>query len=341
MPHRSGPTIRDVAAWAHVSHQTVSRVINGVEGVTPETRRKVEAAIAHLGYRPNAVAQSMARGRPRTFACLSPNLTDFTFASIIQGATTEAQRYGYYLISVSAPNDETFAQWMDQLIASRRAEGIIVLNPYADGRRSLIPPSVPAIFVGARPRAEAIGSIAVDDEAAGHAATRHLIELGHRAIAHLTGPMAEDCAQDRRAGYLRALHEDGITPQDTLVREGDWSATAGFEAVREWARQGAHYTAVFAQNDLMAIGAMRALREQGQQVPQHVSVIGFDDIPLASYVDPALTTMRQNTFAIGQEAARGLIQAVEHPDSKVEHLRLPVDLVVRQSTARITDPERR
>ncbi len=339
MAGKWGPTIRDVAALAGVSHQTVSRVINGNERVSPETRQKVEDAIAHLGYQPNALARGMALGRPHTFACLSPNLTDYTFASIMEGATTEAQRLGYYVISASAPDDESFAQWMDQLIASRRAEGIIVLNPYADGRRSLIPPEVPAVFVGARPRAEAIGSIGLDDEAAGHTATQHLIDLGHRAIAHLTGPLAEDCAQDRRAGYLRGLQEAGIARPDALIRNGDWSATAGFDAVREWSKQGVDYTAIFAQNDLMAIGAIRALREAHRKVPQEVSVVGFDDIPLASYFDPALTTMRQNTFAIGQEAARKLVQAVEHPGSEVEHLRLAAELVVRQTTMRLADKE--
>ena len=327
-------TIRDVATRAGVSHQTVSRVINQSERVGAETRRRVETAIAELRYRPNAVARDMALGRTHIFACMAPNLTDYTFANIIEGATTEAQLHGYYLISACAPNDEAFTRLVDQLIATRRAEGMIVINPYADGRHSRMPANVPAVFVGARPREEAVGSIALDDVNGGMIATQHLIELGHKAIAHLTGPLSEDCAQDRRTGYLRALQDAGLPSDPTLIQQGDWSATAGYEAIRAWARHGITFTALFAQNDLMAIGAMRALREAGRPVPQHVSVVGFDDIPLASYFDPALTTMRQDTFAIGQEAARRLVQAVEQPGSDVEHLRLPVELIVRQTTSR-------
>ena len=327
-------TIRDVATRAGVSHQTVSRVINQSERVGSETRRRVEAAIAELGYRPNAVARDMALGRTHTFACMAPNLTDYTFANIIEGATTEAQLHGYYLISACAPNDEAFSDLVDQLIATRRAEGMIVINPYADGRHSRVPTDVPAVFVGARPREEAIGSIALDDEKGGMVATQHLIQLGHKAIVHITGPLSEDCAQDRRTGYLRALQGAGLASEPRLIREGDWSATAGYEAVGAWIRERVPFTALFAQNDLMAIGAIRALREAGRPVPQHVSVVGFDDIPLASYFDPALTTMRQDTFAIGQEAARRLLQAVEQPGSDVEHLRLPVELIVRQTTSR-------
>jgi len=332
MPIHSGVTIRDVASHAGVSHQTVSRVINGSERVRAETRQRVQAAIQALGYRPNASARFLATGRPLTFACLAPDLTDYTFASIIEGATTEARQHGYFMISASAPDDATFSDLLEQLIASRRAEGLIVINPYADGRHARVPQDVPAVFVGARPRQSTIDSVALDNEAAGRMATQHLLDLGHRRIAHITGPLEEDCSQDRQAGYEQALNACGLNIDPQLVLEGDWSATSGYEAVCQWLEDHVDFSAIFAQNDRMAVGAIRALREAGIRVPEDVSVIGCDDMPLASYFDPPLTTMRQDMLGIGRQAVRLLITAVENPGSERQHLRLPVELIIRRST---------
>jgi len=332
MPIHSGVTIRDVASHAGVSHQTVSRVINGSERVRAETRQRVQAAIQALGYRPNASARFLATGRPLTFACLAPDLTDYTFASIIEGATTEARQHGYFMISASAPDDATFSDLLEQLIASRRAEGLIVINPYADGRHARVPQDVPAVFVGARPRQSTIDSVALDNEAVGRMATQHLLDLGHRRIAHITGPLEEDCSQDRQAGYEQALNACGLNIDPQLVLEGDWSATSGYEAVCQWLEDHVDFSAIFAQNDRMAVGAIRALREAGIRVPEDVSVIGCDDMPLASYFDPPLTTMRQDMLGIGRQAVRLLITAVENPGSERQHLRLPVELIIRRST---------
>ena len=187
---RARVTIRDVAARAGVSHQTVSRVINHNRRVSPETRAAVQAAIAELGYRPNAMARSMARGRSGVLACISPNLTDYTFASIIDGAEREARRRGYFLLSASAPDEDTFVALIDELVTSRRAEGIMVINPYADGRHTRLPQDYPLVFAGARPRTEAANSVALDDEEAAHLATKHLIDLGHRQIEGLAAMIA-------------------------------------------------------------------------------------------------------------------------------------------------------
>ncbi len=335
MPNRTQKTtIRDVAVSAGVSHQTVSRVINNDKRVSPATWQKVEAAIAKLGYRPNAIARGMALGRSHTFACLSPNLTDYTFASIIEGAAKEAYLHGYSLMIASAPNDDTFTVMIDELVTSGRTEGLIVLNPYADGRHARIPASVPTVFVGTRPREGAIDSVALADEAAGQLATEHLLGLGHQRIALLTGPMEEDCSQDRQVGYCSRLQAAGLKMDASLVRAGDWSAPSGYTAVKHWLEQKIDFTAIFAQNDRMAIGAIHALQEAGLRVPQDVSVVGLDDMPLASYFDPPLTTLRQDTFGIGVAATRLLVQAVENPGAPRQHLSMPVELVVRGSTQR-------
>ena len=330
---RSRVTIRDVAAHAGVSHQTVSRVINNVERVSPETRALVEASIDELGYRPNAIARSMARGRTCTLACISPNLTDFTFASIIEGAEAKVRKHGYFLVSSSAPTEEEFSRLMDELFTSRRAEGVLVINPYADGRHNLLPSEVPTVFVAARPRERGtVSSVALDDFNVARQATQYLIELGHRRVAMVTGPMAEDCSQDRSAGYNQALKDSGINPDPILVINGDWAATSGYQALQKLFEHPSPPSAIFAQNDRMAIGILRRAREMGINVPNELSVIGIDDMPLSSYFDPPLTTMRQDLLSIGREAARLLIDAVEEHETAPRHLLLQAQLIRRKST---------
>jgi len=330
---RSRLTIRDVAAKAGVSHQTVSRVINAEVFVAPDTKAKVEAAIAKLGYQPNAIARSLAKGRTRTLACIAPNLTDYTFACIIEGAEAECRQHGYFLISTSASDADTFAALINALVPSRRIEGLLIINPYIDERVTSLPKNFPAVFIGgmARPGDDA-DSVALDDEGAARSAVQHLIELGHTRIAMITGPAIEDCVQDRIVGYRSALQAAKIKIDAKLIVEGDWSASSGHKAIMQLAQRKQLPTAIFAQNDRMALGALRAARDLGLSVPAQLAVIGLDDMPLASYFDPPLTTMRQDMFGIGRAAAQLLVRAVEHPQPTRQRLRLSAELVVRQST---------
>jgi DNA-binding LacI/PurR family transcriptional regulator len=325
-------TIREVAARAGVSHQTVSRVINGSERVNPETKQKVELAIAELGYAPNAIARFMAHGHTRTFACLSPNLTDYTFASIIDGAEREARRQKYFMITASAPDADAFGSLVEQLVYSRQTDALLVINPYVDERYTHLPKNVPTVFLGAKPRGELVDAVVLDDELAGLDAAEHLLALGHRKIAVIAGPLVEDCSQARLNGYRVALCKAGICEEPTLAYEGDWSASSGHRAVNEFIKTGQEFSAIFAQNDRMAVGAIQALREIGQRVPEDVSVIGFDDMPLASYFDPPLTTMRQDPFLIGREAARLLICSLEDSSSTRQVVQIPAELIWRKST---------
>jgi len=327
------PTIRDVARQAGVSHQTVSRVINGSEDVLPETRALVEAAIEQMGFRPSAIARSMARGQTHTLACISPNLTDYTFASVIEGAQTEARQHKYFILSSSASDPQSFHELIDELIGHRRVDGLIVINPYSDERFEYIPRDFPVVFVGARSHDETICSVSLDDENLAYEATHHLLSLGHTRIALITGPMEEDCSQDRTEGYQRALREAGIPFDETMIVEGDWSATSGQSALLSFVEQGRAPTAVFAQNDRMAMGVLHAARDVNLKVPTQLAVIGVDDMPLASYFDPPLTTMRQDMPLIGQKATRMLLDIIENKQTPARHLKLPAQLVVRHSTS--------
>jgi LacI family transcriptional regulator, repressor for deo operon, udp, cdd, tsx, nupC, and nupG len=326
-------TIRDVAKRAGVSHQTVSRVINGDPLVTPETRAKVEAAIAELGYQPNALARSLAAGHSKTLACLAPNLTDYTFAAIIEGAEAECRQHGFFLISSSAPDETAFTALINELAHSRRIEGMLVINPYIDNRTQQLPKNFPVVFVGGHPRDGLdVDAITLDDEGAARSAVQHLIGLGHNRIAMITGPLIEDCTQDRITGYRAALKKAKIKIDPALIIEGDWAASSAHQALLGWMKLQHPPTAIFAQNDRMALGALRAARDLGLRVPEQLAVIGLDDMPLASYFDPPLTTMRQDMFGIGRTAAQLLVRAVEQPQVKHQQLRAPAELVIRQST---------
>jgi LacI family transcriptional regulator len=342
---RSRPTIQDVARRAGVSRQTVSRVLNNKGEVRPGTRDRVLAAIEELNYRPNAVARSMVRGHTCTLGCISPSLTDFTFASIIEGAQAEARRLGYFILTGSAPTEQEVESLLEEFL-HRQVDGLIVFNPYADGRfrylHPLIETGIPVVYLGNTARGEPVSSVRCDDQNGGYQATRYLLDLGHTAIATVTGPPNEECVGDRLNGYRRALEERGLPADDRRVVSGNWSALSGYQATRSLLESGARFTAVFAQNDQMAVGAIRALREAGLRVPGDVSVIGFDDIPLASYFDPPLTTLRQPMAELGEHAARLLIAAIREPHTPPQRLLIPARIVERASCAppNISSPAR-
>ncbi len=332
------PTLRDVAALAGVSHQTVSRVVNQVPGVTPETRSMVEQAIAELGFRPHAIARSMAEGRTRTLACLTPNLTDFTYASNIEGAETIARQHGYFLLSASygaggGEVDQQLEALIDALVGRRRVDGLIVFSPNVDLPVRLLPADFPVVLMGGCSRDDVANLVYLDNRGDAALAAGHLLELGHTKIGQITGPLAEDCSQERDAGYRDALGRHGLAHDPTLTVEGNWSATSGYEGLGALLAQAPDLTAVVVQNDRMAVGAIRAARDAGLAVPVDLSVVGFDDMPLASYFDPPLTTMRQDTFGIGRTCAERLLAILDHDEPAHPPVRLTSELVTRSSTA--------
>ena len=330
-------TIKDVAKEAGISYQTVSRVINNKGEVSPEVSVRVKAAIKKLGYRPNAIARSMVRGRTHMLGCIAPSLIDYTFACLLQGAKDEARRHGYFLLASSAEQESEVPALCDEMVHSGRVDGLLVINPCADGRyrhfENLIAQGVTVVYAGVSGRHGVVSSVGLDDESGGYQAARHLIGLGHTRIAMLSGPQNEDCVQDRNAGFLRALKEAGLQAPADLRMTGDWSADSGFQAMQKWLVAGIAFSALFAQNDRMAVGAIKAARDFGRRVPKDLAVVGFDDIPLASYFDPPLTTIRQDIFEHGRQGARLLIEKIKNPSSPLERVVIPPELVVRESSA--------
>lgn len=332
----SRPTIRDVAIRAGVSRQTVSRVINGKPEVSPQTRLRVLGVIEELGYRPSAVARSMVTGRTCLLGCISHNLVDYTFACMIENAQAEARRLGYFVLTGSAPALDDVEPLLEEML-NRHVDGLIVINPHADDRYRLFLPllkrGLPIAYLNDRPREEVVSCVRCDDLDGGYRATRYLIGLGHRAIATILGPTREVCTIDRLAGYRQALAEAGLGIDPALIVDGDWSPESGYHAVQHLLNSRRTFTAIFAQNDRMAIGAIRALQEAGLEVPGDVSVIGFDDIPLAAYCHPPLTTLYQPMEECGRRAVRLLVETIQNPNRPPEQVLLRARLVERASCA--------
>jgi DNA-binding LacI/PurR family transcriptional regulator len=314
----------------------VSRVINDKGEVSPETRARVLEAIEELGYRPNAVARSMVAGRTHTLGCISPNLTDYTFASMIEGAQAEARRLGYFILTGSAGAEAEVKPLLEEML-NRRVDGFLILNPRVDSRfrhfLPLVEKGTPVVYLKNTPNGAAVSSVCCNDREGGYLATRYLLDLGHTAIATILGPHYEECTSDRLAGYRQALADAGLVPEPRLVAGGDWSARSGYRATQHLLAAGLPFTSIFVQNDTMAVGAIRALREAGHAVPGDVSIIGYDDIPLASFFDPPLTTIRQPTEEFGQRAAQSLIEAIHDPGRPPEQIWLRAQLIERASCA--------
>lgn len=330
------PTIRDVAAHAGVSHQTVSRVINGRDNVTDETRERVLAAIKELQYVPSPLARGLMGSRTHSIGMVTADVTDYFFAQAIAGAELETRTRGYYLMiaSVEGETEDDELAYL-RLMLERRVEGLIVARPQLPLSAEQLPPSVervPLVSVGS---SELPGFMAVDvdNRGGGFEATSLLVRRGHRAIATITGPEWPS-ARARLVGYRDALREAGIPYDETLVEAAsDWGLESGQEALSRLLTRGASFTAVFAHSDLLALGAIRELRSRGLAVPDDVSVVGYDDIPVASFVEPPLTTVRQPMREVGALAAKLLLDRIAGDGGAPVggRIHLPTTLVERGS----------
>ncbi|MDN5796589.1 MAG: LacI family DNA-binding transcriptional regulator [Intrasporangium sp.] len=325
------PVMQDVARLAGVSHQTVSRVINGASSIRPETRERVLQAIDRLGYQPNRAARALVSGRSGTIGIIATASTLFGPTSIHRTVNTAARRAGYFASSVSLAEmtREGFEAAVDHL--DRLAvEGIVVIAGHDEAlevarSRSGRTPFV--IVEGDLSRGRR--TVGVDNVAGARMVTRHLLDLGHVEIAHVTGPLDWAESRARAEGWRAEMLAIGLRPMEPLV--GDWSAASGYEAGLVLAAE-SDVTAVFAANDQMAIGILRALHESGRAVPEDVSVVGFDDVPEAGYLIPPLTTVRQDFSAIGRSAIAMLTAAISGDADHVPSLIDP-ELIVRASTS--------
>jgi DNA-binding LacI/PurR family transcriptional regulator len=329
------PRSVDVARLAGVSQKTVSRVLNNEPYVSAEVRQRVLAAAEELGYRLNNAARMLASGRTRSIGVVSLGTALFGPASLLMGIERAVRDAEYALRVVNTvEGDASGITGAVDTLLEQGVDGIVISEPIDEGHVAAVRVEVPVLVLGApsgfvASRAVSAG-VGVAEQLA-RVATEHLLDLGHETVHHLAGPQHWYAGRDRLRGWQAALAARG-RHQPTVVM-GDWSAASGYAAGRDLAAD-ASVTAVFAANDDMAIGLIRALTEAGRRVPEDVSVVGFDDIPLAAYVTPSLTTVRQPFDAVAREGLRLLVHAIEKPDVDLTPAGdPPVELVVRDSTA--------
>lgn len=325
-------TLRDVARVSGVSHQTVSRVINAHPNVAARTRDKVLSTIETLGYRRNSAARQLVTGKSNSVGIISYGVTYYGPAQMLSSIESALRLQGFGLVFASL-SDITLADLEQAIhyVQEQSVDGVVMITPLevdiSDIRR--LCQGTPFVLVDA-PAGQGAPTVAIQQSSGAALAAQHLLALGHRRLAELTGPRHWHDAKLRHEGFSGVLAKAGLAP--VLSLEGDWSAESGFRAVRTMLEADQAFTALFAANDQMALGALHALQASGLTVPREVSVVGFDDIPEAAYFTPALTTVRQDFAALGQSSVAtllSLLQGESLPKSKVIQPRL----IERQSSA--------
>jgi DNA-binding LacI/PurR family transcriptional regulator len=319
----------DVATRAGVSHQTVSRVLNDFAGIRPETRERVLAAIADLGYRPNRAARALVTSRSRAIGVLVPATADFGPMSSLHAIERAARAAGYHALITSTLVETDAVRESLQFLLDQSIEALVVIAPYrvVTDELDVVPPQIPTALLQTGDL-ETAGAIAVDQGAGARLAARHLLELGHRRIQQLTGPPDYLEALARRDAVDDELAAAGAPLLPHLT--GDWTADSGYAA---GSGLDPATTAVICGNDQMALGLMHALADLGRAVPGDVSVVGFDDIPESAHCLPPLTTVHQDFEEVGRRAVDDLVARIEGRVPDAAALTVIPSLVVRSSTA--------
>jgi DNA-binding LacI/PurR family transcriptional regulator len=331
-PNRPRPSRVDVAAHAGVSPQTVSRVSNGHSNVDPATRQRVVESMRALGYRPNGAARALKSGRFNTIGVIIFTLETFGNMRTLDAIAKEAARANcaVTLIPVAEPTLGRVSGAYDRL-GEAAVDGVVIIFEahLLDDAEFVLPPGVPVVVVDSDAGS---GYTVVDtDQAQGaRAATEYLLELGHAQVWHIAGPRTSFSAAHRVESWRSALQDAGIVPPEPLY--GDWTTESGYRHGLALGRK-ADVTAVFAANDQMALGVMRALHELGRRIPEDVSVVGFDDMEAAHSFWPPLTTVRQDFAEVGRLSIRELLRKIDRVESEgSDRIVVPTRLVVRAST---------
>jgi DNA-binding LacI/PurR family transcriptional regulator len=336
---KARPTIKDIAGLCGVSEATVSYVINGKRKLRADTRERVERTMQELNYHPSAVARGLSSKRVHTLGILFGAVESIEFATnsyvngLLQGIMQQAQEEGF---------DITFftAQWKNAAVSAPplsdgRTDGVLVISPRLDsdileGLSSL---GIPHVAISAVEK-NGVANVDVDNFAGAKMATQHLLELGHRELAYLSGNEDLASSAPRRAGFLSALKHAELKPREEWVQTSNFDGSLAFEQARVLLQQTTAPTAIIAGNDHIAFGVLEAAQHFGIRVPQQLSIVGFDDVPAAQWVTPALTTIRQPLKEIGQTATQVLIESVRDKKNCIRTTRLmSPKLIIRGTTA--------
>ena len=339
MPDSQGKraTLHDVARLAGVSYQTVSRVVNRHPNVAEKTRKKVLQAIRQMGYRPNQAAKVLATGRSFMIQLI---IFDLRYSEPLPPMLYWAKQRGYSMV-ISEINPyatkEEICETLEELTA-RMIDGLVMFTPYLsltyeDMTKTCR--SIPFVLVSNELGIKA-PSVVFDQRHGTEIALQHLIDLGHRQIAEIHGPVMHIDARLRHETFSSFLQSKGLTPGPSVA--GDFEVPSGYKAANQLLEQKKPFTAIFIANDRMALGALRALDEHGLRVPEDISIVGFDDMMEAAYFKPPLTTIRQDLYDLAHQSIEYLVSIIDHPDTPVQQRVLYPELIVRESTRRTDSP---
>lgn len=331
-------TLNDVAHDAGVSYQTVSRVVNKHPSVAGPTRERVLASIEKLDYRPNQLARGLVTRRSYTIGIVAIGAAFYGPAQMIVNIDRSLSQRGYGL-TMTTIREFTYenVRAAIQELKSRAVDGLVMIAPIQDsvlGYAKELFGQTPFVLVDAEPGSSA-PSILIDQREGGRLATQHLVDLGHRRIAEIHGPLAWNDARLRHEAWCSTLAKAGLEAGPTY--EGDWTASSGYQGMTKILAQHPKFTGLVVGNDQMALGALHRLREAGLAAPEDISVVGFDDIPESGYFDPPLTTVRQDFTALGKRSADYLIALIDDPRAATPQEMLKPSLVLRGSTRRTGD----
>ncbi len=328
--------MRDVAERAGVSVTSVSHVINQTRLVSDDLRERVLTAMNELGYQPNALARSLRRKETYTIGVIMTNSADPFFAEVTRGVEDACFEQGYNIILCNSDSDLDKELFYTNELIKKRVDGILFLA--AGGKstqhiRTMQQRKTPLVVVDRYIPDLAVDTVLIDNARGGWLATHHLIELGHRRIGCITGPSDLTLSAERVTGFRRAIQEAGLKVDESLIVKGNFQYETGYQAAQQFLAQPTPPTAVFACNDLMAMGVINAAVKQGWPVPDRLSVIGFDDIRMAGYTNPLLTTVAQPKYEMGSIATTMLLERIHNQEMAPRQKLLDTQLVVRESTA--------
>ncbi|MEM7737543.1 MAG: LacI family DNA-binding transcriptional regulator [Deinococcota bacterium] len=327
-------TVYDVAKEAGVSAQTVSRVINNQGYISDKSRTLVSAAVDKLGYVPNRAAQMLHTRTSNTLEIITFGNSPFKFQGPFTGMVTASQDLGYHLSFAMSPEEEV-TEALNSIV-SRLIDGIIFIdvhNKLGGNIPEQLQKTIPYVFLG-QPHGFKGPAVSYDHRHGARLAVEHLVDLGHMRIAEIRGPLNDIDATERHQMWLELADEVGLEPH--LVEIGDYTYKSGYTATLNLLALDDTFTAVLVANDSMAVGAMKAIAERGLNVPEDVSIVGYDDAAHAAYVSPSLTTVAQDFDELGRESIKYLVERVQNPSRPVKHRLLKPEFVIRESTAKVS-----
>jgi LacI family transcriptional regulator len=327
-------TIKDVAREANVSVATVSRVLNGSGPVSDETQRLIREIAGRMRYVPHSGARSLITSKTDTIGVLLPDLYGEFFSEVIRGMDDTAQKNGFHLLISRAYADRHGIETAMKAMRGR-VDGVVAMSPDLDEESLLnLPSTIPVVLLCSVPRGNEMDSLTIQNSRGAREMVAHLVSLGHRRIAIIKGAERNYDAAERLRGYRKALKDAGLAADPTLERDGDFTEDGGYRAALALLALKDRPTAIFAANDSMAIGALSALRESGVEIPGDIAVAGFDDIPLARYMDPPLSSVHVPICELGARAVELLLHGITHKnDHQRRRERVPTELVIRRSTS--------